>query len=825
MDTNQQNSDPNVFRYRKLLHRDALRLLKLLPAPTHQDIDAELIHIHDHPNRIQEDYEAVSWCWGTEKKDRLLRIREGDRAQHFPITANLEAALRALRYENTARYLWIDFICINQRNTQERNEQVPKMNEIYGKATKVCVWLGESTEESQKAIQFIRTEVLSLWDFDTLCGKLEHADHWLALINLMKRPWFSRRWVVQEISLAESGTLYCGRDWIDWKDFADAVSLFVEVESAGHRLSEVMQRNPQFHHIRNFFGEVPGLGAALLVDATSNLFRPTKNRKRVPISSLENLVSHLAVFETSEERDIIYSLLAISKDTSPDAEAPQDADLQGNPEVLAKLRAWGRRSMQKELYRVDYDRPVIDVYKDFVAFSIRKCDPFRALDILCRPWAPPIRVQRPEAEAPSTTNHTTQPLDDRQAINDERVDSFETMPSWMCSREGAALAMREHPDKKAGARMERQNGDPLVGLPSPSPRNYSAAGDRRINLAKLKFQKRPSHYSMFVEGFELDEILELGDPALLGNIPKAWLTLGGWRQRAVYPPDAFWRTLVADRGPSGRNPPSFYPRACRESFHKAGIALDTTQFIEESRSSVVAEFFRRVQRVIWNRRLLRTSKNHLGLGHADAKIGDKICILYGCSVPVILRRMPLDLEVMEREAQENLEAEEKEMREAAQLILKKLRKLVAKRKRHSSASNPQQPRKASGKRTRHISTSAPESSSMPSTPTGKRPKRSVSDQQHRTSSIPATRSRGQIPPMNEANAVHTNSTAPPSAQGDPNERQSRSTTAHSSSTTRRVPRNHYWKVIGECYVHNMMNGEAIDLQGERQIPPQTFELR
>ena len=835
METNHQNLAPNGFRYQKLLHRDALRLLKLLPAPPHQmEVDAELIHVYDNPGGKIEEYEAVSWCWGTEKKDRQLHIRLGDRAYPLPIPANLEAALRALRYENAARYLWIDYICIDQGNTKERNEQVPKLNEIYGRATNVCIWLGEGNEESQKALHFIRTEVLSLWDFDTLCGKLEHADHWLALINLMKRPWFSRRWVVQEISLAKSGILYCGRDWIDWQDFADAVSLFVEVESAGHRLSEVMQRNPQFNHIRNFFGEVPGLGAALLVDATSNLFRPTKNRKRVPISSLENLVSHLAVFETSEERDTIYSLLAISKDTSPDTETSSDMYIPGNPAVQAKLRAWIRRNRQKELYRVDYDRPVIDVFKDFVAFSIRKCDRYHALDILCRPWAPPIKVRRPQAAATATTTNASQPFDDRQVTEAEDVDDFQNMPSWMCSREGAALAMREHPDKQAGARMERQNGDPLVGLPSPSQRNYSAAGDRRIDLAKLKFQKRSSHYSMFVEGFELDEIHELGDPALLGNIPKAWLTMGGWRPRgSIYPPDDFWRTLVADRGPSGRNPPSFYPRACRESFRKSGIALDTTQFIEESRSSVVAEFFRRVQRVIWNRRLIRTKENHLGLAHGDAIVGDKICILYGCSVPVILRKLPLDPETMEREAQENQEAEKKETHEAAQVLLKVLRKLVTKRKRkeedarrkHPRAPNIPQPPKISRKRARPTSSTAPGSSSEPSTPTTKRAKRSVSGQQNQTSSVRATRSSGPRSPLDEANASHATSAVASDARGIPNGSQSTSATAQSSSTARRMPRSHYWKVIGECYVHNMRNGEAIDLQGERQIPPQIFELR
>lgn len=48
----------------------------------------------------------------------------------------------------------------------------------------------------------------------------------------MQRPWFSRRWVVQEIALARSATIYCGNDKIPWTNSAVAVELFVEVETA-----------------------------------------------------------------------------------------------------------------------------------------------------------------------------------------------------------------------------------------------------------------------------------------------------------------------------------------------------------------------------------------------------------------------------------------------------------------------------------------------------------------------------------------------------------------------------------------------------------------
>ena len=65
----------------------------------------------------------------------------------------------------------------------------------------------------------------------------EHAD---------EAAWFSRRWVVQEIALAERGILFGGKDKIDWQGFADAVSLFVEAESVTHKLSKVMRQDQKF---------------------------------------------------------------------------------------------------------------------------------------------------------------------------------------------------------------------------------------------------------------------------------------------------------------------------------------------------------------------------------------------------------------------------------------------------------------------------------------------------------------------------------------------------------------------------------------------------
>jgi hypothetical protein len=150
------------------------------------------------------------------------------------------------------------------------------------------------------------------------------------------------------------------------------------------------------------------------------------------------------------------------------------------------------------------------------------------------------------------------------------------------------------------------------------------------------------YHSMRVKGFVLDTIVNVQPSSQSDAIPRSWATVGGWRNAPFDdPPDDFWRTLVADRGRDGKNPPVYYARACKESFIKGGLlsgSVNTTDLINNERCSVIAQFCRRVQAVIWNRCLIKTQSGRLGLASQHARVGDIVCIFYGCSVPVVMRR-------------------------------------------------------------------------------------------------------------------------------------------------------------------------------------------
>jgi hypothetical protein len=63
------------------------------------------------------------------------------------------------------------------------------MFDIYGNASKVCIWLGEANDSSCLALRFIENEVLHLQDFDRLCEQNDASAKWSALLELMQRPW------------------------------------------------------------------------------------------------------------------------------------------------------------------------------------------------------------------------------------------------------------------------------------------------------------------------------------------------------------------------------------------------------------------------------------------------------------------------------------------------------------------------------------------------------------------------------------------------------------------------------------------------------------
>jgi hypothetical protein len=642
------------YVYRSLQLSSSLRLLRIMPAePTNEVIDCQLVEVDNlyttHPDGM-EGYEALSWCWGRNKESEEIHIHENQRIYSFNVSPTLNSALKAMRSRREVKVLWVDAICINQANEEEKSGQVARMDEIFARASNVRVWLGEADEESKIAIEFINSDLLNLWKFDKLYDDPRLARNWTSLAALMQRPWFTRRWVIQEIGLAKAGVLQCGNDTVLWRDFADAVSLLMEKEAATQRMPDALLRSYTFS-ISESSRRFSALGAAVLVRVINSLFYREKSGHIEPLLGLEYLVSSLSIFEATEPRDTIYALLSLARDATRTA-YNREAALESRSVKL--LMEWGSQHILRQQYLVNYRQPFHDICKDFILFCIRTSDPHRALDIICRPWAPKIskgkrdhrHIQR-IGQSYSDSNGTI--LCAPIAAEQNAIDIH---PSWIPALDDAAFEMYNHP--VTGPRIARKNADPLVGMPH-GLKNYNAAGSRGIDLGMFKFEKSQDYHSMFVQGFVLDKVSHVAEPSRLGNIPAEWLEMAGWIDPHSEPPEELWRTLVADQGLNGGRSPAIYARACKDCFEWAlgkgipGGTFDTARVIDGGSSSVVSDFLTKVQSVIWNRRLFVSELGRLGLAHENALRDDLICILYGCSVPVILRKVLKSDKQLEKE--------------------------------------------------------------------------------------------------------------------------------------------------------------------------------
>jgi Heterokaryon incompatibility protein (HET) len=168
---------------------DGIRLLRLMPCE-YESIERTEIQceLFQYPLQDQDQkthlYEALSYVWG-EPGETLPILVNGVR---FLVTVNLHAALIRLRDRSLQRILWVDAICINQKDLKEQGQQVQLMAKIYSKARCVIVWLGKETVNTKDALEDIRLAANEL----TECSKEKNLH---AILNLLQLPWFQRIWV------------------------------------------------------------------------------------------------------------------------------------------------------------------------------------------------------------------------------------------------------------------------------------------------------------------------------------------------------------------------------------------------------------------------------------------------------------------------------------------------------------------------------------------------------------------------------------------------------------------------------------------------------
>ena len=340
---------PNEIRLLRIKHR----WLSQTPA----------VELTQHKIEDCPPYIALSYTWGPSQSTRTISLNE----HSMEIRENLyfflkharcdaDAPGREMLYdanlieiESDLRYLlpnfgtlghfWVDALCIDQNNIPERNSQVSRMKDIYERARKVLVWLGPADADSDLALDVVEhlssvarkakevsaTTPVDEAMFSRADGKAIDDKSWTAVGRLLHRPWFQRAWIVQEISTPNSRqyptAVWCGHRRIDWD------SLY----QANYCLYQAML---QKDYIK--FGLIGNGNLYYLMELKYTRQNPSANG---PLDLLR-LLSTAYLFDATDPRDNIYSILAIATD--------------GNHEDI----------------QPDYSRPVEEVYERFAMHMI-----------------------------------------------------------------------------------------------------------------------------------------------------------------------------------------------------------------------------------------------------------------------------------------------------------------------------------------------------------------------------------------------------------------------------------------------------------------------
>jgi hypothetical protein len=225
-----------------------IRVIELLPFDPDQPHTGIQIRLRTTSLAVPvpEKYEAISYCWGDASDVRSIYCN----GSKLWITASLRNALvrlsRLSSDNDQIRVLWADAICINQKDLDEKNWQVQMMSDIYRKAERVTIYLGEHSYDSELLEDFIPQLARAKRRIDegVLCGDLmadtrlsseqrkqydiptydwSNWRHFLALSVITSRPWFRRVWTIQELILAKDAIVICGYWTVSWLDFNAAI--------------------------------------------------------------------------------------------------------------------------------------------------------------------------------------------------------------------------------------------------------------------------------------------------------------------------------------------------------------------------------------------------------------------------------------------------------------------------------------------------------------------------------------------------------------------------------------------------------------------------
>ncbi|KAK1753212.1 HET-6OR heterokaryon incompatibility protein (het-6OR allele) [Echria macrotheca] len=616
-----------------------IRLISLSPSPSWSaPLQCRITTASLHPP--SQPFKALSYVWTTRNLPRdttyplqiLTQTDSPSPTHHLPITISLEAALRSLRHPSSITVLWIDQISINQSSIPEKTLQVSLMGKIYASATQVLVWLGHAADGSDLIMDFFAETGAEAraWGMEgyytrerssLLTGMVHNIssspaeDETTTTLELQKiliraaersapllragffrswfrRAWFSRVWVVQEFALCADTVFVCGTKEVD----VDLVKMAVQVlqfASASFRRDEfACLRPPGVTLVRH--QEVNDEPSARLFSVRARRQNYVLKKPGSEGDKLHVLLRKLFVgrdTEATEHRDRVFGLLGLAVDAE---ELGVRVDYTPGAEATARVLTDVARAMILKGGRVD-----VLCYAQFPKLSERQVGVLPS-------WVPDWR----SGLSPSYYTIT------------ETVDPH----LYAASGEGSVVEGVDPPDGKKGD---------VLGL-----RGYVVDTiEQLVEDAWTNMLWDHVRYLRYFTQFEAlyQASLEKTHPIHSRERKEE----SRWR---VPIGDVYWSAALGSR--RATTEAAIEHTRCVDNvneFHAVmlleGEELERRESAWQERyhARLIGADYRESMTIMKGKRPFSTKEGYLGMGPAEAEVGDAVVIFCGGRVPFVLR--------------------------------------------------------------------------------------------------------------------------------------------------------------------------------------------
>ncbi|KAF2190100.1 HET-domain-containing protein [Zopfia rhizophila CBS 207.26] len=607
----------NSFRYLPL--DPQLREIRLLTLSSGCPDEPLQCHLSTTCLTARPIYKALSYVWGdpaSSKTPGNTLILDG---HPFPVTTNLRSALRHLRPAagGDSMCLWVDAVCINQGDVDERSQQVAMMRDIYALAAQVIIWLGEEDDGSNAvfdALPVIASRK-SRRQYDDEGKDQEYC------LDLMRQcgsfffgltdchPWLSRVWILQELAMAKKDPLVvCGWKSVSWSTLVKAWRAIARETLANlgtrQKVREATSREKLESTSIGDNAESHSDGPAdedddedddVEILAKVKIEVLDDLRKAVRSRGGESLRKLLLISRTSaatDPRDRVYGLLGLLE---------KDALDPGSSVTVA----------------VDYRKPTSEVYTDAMAHIFSRGDgPY----FLSGVFLPGVSAVAPHI--PSLPPMTKQP----------------DLPSWVPD------FSRQVPDKAT-----QPNG---IRFHPPATMSASGAGTVCKNGRRLDDNRTLQVEGLLVDTIE--QVMSLGTTldASIENLAYLESVASDARQRpCLFRPsvapliqkfknsEPLWRILISNKHfMSGYDPaPLSYERMYLSLLKQHAITAGGDPNHHNPDRAQRSEYELCLQSGVGQQSFFTTKSGFIGTCVPDSRRGDIIAIVFGSPVPFVLR--------------------------------------------------------------------------------------------------------------------------------------------------------------------------------------------